>query len=255
MFIRVKDKSNFDSTVTTLNKISAMDTYEKMRITDWALEDRPREKLLAKGAASLSDAELIAILIGSGNRNETAVELAQRILSKVDNKLHELGKLSINALMENKGIGEAKAISIVAALELGRRRKIAEATECPIIRSSKDIYNVFHLLVADLDYEEFWVGYLNRANKLIDRQRLSIGGVNQTVIDIKMVLKSALEKLASGIVLCHNHPSGQPVPSETDIDITLRMHKSAGFMDINLLDHIIICHEDYFSFADNEYFN
>ncbi len=221
-----------------------------MPIKDWAIEDRPREKLLEKGVMSLSDAEIIAILIGSGSKDETAVELAKRILSSVNNNLNQLGKLNINDLKSFKGIGEAKAISIVAAMELGKRRKLAEILQKPTIKSSKDVFEIFSAILSDAPHEEFWALFLNRANKIIHKQKLSQGGITGTVIDIKLVLKTAIEKLASGIIICHNHPSGNNKPSEADIKITEQLAKAAKHIDTNLLDHIIIADKKYFSFAD-----
>ncbi len=222
----------------------------KLPIPGWAIEDRPREKLLAKGIQSLSDAELIAILIGSGSRNESAVELSKRILASVKNNLNQLGKLTINDLQNFKGIGEAKAISIVAAMELGKRRKVSDVLEREKIGSSRDAFELFAPILGDLSHEEFWVLFLDRANKIIDKQRTSQGGVSGTVIDIRMILKQAIEKLASGIILCHNHPSGNRQPSKSDIDITRKLKEAAGFMDINVLDHIIVTDSEYFSFVD-----
>ncbi|RLD78716.1 MAG: hypothetical protein DRJ10_09895 [Bacteroidetes bacterium] len=223
---------------------------QKLSIKDWALEDRPREKLIAKGLQSLSDAELIAILIGSGNREETAVELSKQILKSVDNNLNTLGKLSLNDLQKFKGIGEAKAITIVAALELGRRRKLSEIVERKTIRSSKDIFEFFHPILADLPHEEFWVVFLNQSNKIIDKYRVSQGGISGTVIDVRLIMKAAIEKLASGIILCHNHPSGNLKPSGSDIKITKKMRDAGEIMEIKVLDHIIVTDESYFSFAD-----
>ena len=222
----------------------------KLPITDWDIEDRPREKLLAKGIQSLSNAELIAILIGSGSKNESAVELSKRILSSVENNLNKLGRLNISELQKFKGIGEAKAISIVAAMELGKRRKVAEVLEREKITSSKDVFELFSSVLGDLSHEEFWVLFLDRSNKIIDKQKTSQGGVSGTVIDIKLILKQAIEKLASSIVLCHNHPSGNIQPSKSDIDITQKLYKAAKYMDINVLDHIIVTTNEYFSFAD-----
>jgi DNA repair protein RadC len=230
-----------------------MDNY--LRIKDWALEDRPREKLLAKGTSSLSDAELIAILIGSGSRNETAVELSKRILSSVSYNLNELGKMSIQDLMTFKGIGEAKAITIVAAMELGRRRKLSEIIEKRQINSSKDAYELFVSNLGDLQHEEFWVLYLNRSNRIIHQMKLSQGGISGTVIDVKIALKFAIEKLANGIILCHNHPSGNLTPSRSDIEITKKFHEASNFMEISLLDHLIVCDKGYYSFADEGMLN
>lgn len=223
---------------------------QKLSIKDWALEDRPREKLIAKGLQSLSDAELIAILISSGNRGETAVELAKRILISADNNLNTLGKLSLNDLQKFKGIGEAKAIAIVAALELGRRRKLSEIIEKKIIRSSKDIFEFFHPILADLPHEEFWVVFLNNSSKIIDKLKISQGGLSGTVIDVRLIMKAAIEKLASSIILCHNHPSGNLKPSKNDIEITKKMREAGKILDIKVLDHIIVTDESYFSFGD-----
>ncbi|MDF1546649.1 MAG: DNA repair protein RadC [Bacteroidales bacterium] len=223
---------------------------EKLKIKDWALEDRPREKLLAKGIQSLSDAELIAILIGSGSRNETAVELSKRILASISNNLNELGKLNISDLQNFKGIGEAKAISIVAAMELGKRRKISEIIEKKKITSSNDVFEIFSSLLGDLPYEEFWVIFLNRSNSVIDKQKISQGGVSGTIIDVRLIMKHAIEKLASGLILCHNHPSGNLNPSKSDIDITKKLSDAGKIMEISVLDHVIVTDAQYYSFAD-----
>lgn len=221
-----------------------------LKIKDWAEEDRPREKLLAKGIISLSDAELIAIIIGSGNTEDSAVELSKKILQSANNNLNTIGKYSVTDLQKFKGIGEAKAISIVAALELGRRRKKEDAPDRQQIQSSNDVYEIFQPLMADLPHEEFWVLLLNRSNRILDRIRVSQGGVSGTVTDIRLILKPAIEKLASSIILCHNHPSGNNRPSENDISITQKAKEAAKFMDISVLDHIIVCEKNYYSFAD-----
>jgi len=223
---------------------------KNLKITEWAPEDRPREKLLTKGIQSLSDAELIAILIGSGSKNETAVELSKRILAGVSNNLNELGKLTVSALQQYKGIGEAKAISIVAAMELGKRRKISEIIEKKQVDSSKDIFELFNSVIGDLLYEEFWVVFLNRSNKIMSKLKISQGGVSGTVIDNRIVLKNALDRLASGIIICHNNPSGNKQPSTSDVDITKKLAEAGKLMEINVLDHIIIANNTYFSFAD-----
>ncbi|MBN1182905.1 MAG: DNA repair protein RadC [Bacteroidales bacterium] len=227
---------------------------KKLSIKEWAVEDRPREKLLQKGTGSLSDAELLAILIGSGNRDESAVDVSKRILESASNNLNELGKLSINDLKRQKGIGEAKAITIIAALELGRRRKIADILEKKKITASKDVFELFQPLLGDMPHEEFWVLFLNRANNIIEKMRISMGGVAGTVIDVKIILKFALEKLASSIILCHNHPSGNIQPSKSDIDISKKLKEAASLMDINVLDHIIIADTKYLSMADEGMF-
>lgn len=223
---------------------------ESISIKQWAEGDRPRERLLSKGRTVLSDAELIAILIGSGNREETAVELSKRILRSVGNNLNELGKLSVNDLMKFKGIGEAKAITIVAALELGRRRKTEKGVERKKITSSGDAYNLMSHLLQDIPYEEFWVLLLNRQNKEIDKVCISKGGVSGTVADVRLIFKSAIEKLASGIILFHNHPSGNLKPSQSDIQLTKKMKEAGVTLDIPVLDHIIVGDNNYFSFAD-----
>lgn len=228
-----------------------MGDYKNLRIKEWALEDRPREKLLNKGIGSLSDAELIAILIGSGSKNETAVELAKKILNNVQNNLNELGKLNVEDLKKLKGIGEAKAITIIAALELGRRRKLSEVKSKKKINGSQDVYEYFQPLLGDLPYEEFWILLLNRSNKVIDQHKISQGGISGTVIDVRMILKNAIEKLACSLILCHNHPSGNLKPSDSDIKITAKLKDSAQIMDIQVLDHLIIADNAYFSFADD----
>lgn len=231
---------------------SSFPQYEYLSIKNWSVEDRPREKLINKGVNNLSNAELIAILIGSGTRNVTAVELSKSILRMADNNLGTLGKSSLNDLMKIKGIGEAKAITILASLELGRRRNFTEPPEKIKITSSLDAYNIFQAILGDLPHEEFWILLLNRSNKIIDKYRISQGGISGTVIDTRLILKKALDKLASGMILCHNHPSGNKKPSEADKAITYKIKKAAMVMDINLLDHIIVADKEYFSFADND---
>ncbi len=227
-----------------------MDMYQNLSIKKWSVEDRPREKLINKGAQSLSDAELLAILIGSGTRNITAVELSKNILSSTGNNLNQLGKLSLKELEKNKGIGKVRALTIMAALELGRRRKFSETVKKQKITSSKDVFDLFHPLLSDLVHEEFWILLLNRSNYMIGKSRISQGGLSGTVIDARIILKNAIEKLSSGLILCHNHPSGNIKPSEADKQITKKMKDAASLMDINLMDHIIIGENDYFSFAD-----
>jgi len=222
-----------------------------LKIKDWALEDRPREKLLYKGISSLSDAELLAILIGSGSNDKSAVDLAREILNIASNNLNRLGKLDVHDLVRLKGIGTAKAINIMAALELGRRRKSAEIMESPKIRSSNDVYSIFNPLLADLAHEEFWLLYLNRSNKILSRHKLSQGGISGTITDVRLIIKKAIELLASSIIICHNHPSGNLDPSEADTRITQKIKEAAGYFDINLLDHIIVTDNGYYSYADN----
>lgn len=222
----------------------------KLNIKNWAAEDRPREKLMKKGINSLSDAELVAILIGSGTREETAVDVAKRLLNSVKNNLNELGKLSLKELIKTKGIGEAKAISIIAALELGKRRKLTDVKEKPKITSSADAYNLIQPVLGDEKVEEFWVIYLNRSNRVIEKIKISQGGVTGTVTDVKIILKHGVELLASSIILCHNHPSGNIQPSNADVLITEKIKEAANFLDIQVLDHLIISANSYFSFAD-----
>lgn len=219
-------------------------------IKNWSQEDQPRKKLRDKGKVALSDAELVAILIGTGNRDESAVSLCKRILSSVDNNLSELGKLSQKQLMAFKGIGEAKAISIAAALELGRRRRGEEALEKKKIISSLSGFELMQPIIGELPHEEFWIIYLNNSNKIIQKNQLSKGGITGTLVDIRLVLKTALEVGATGIVLVHNHPSGALKPSEADKQLTLKLSIAAKSLDIKVLDHLIITEKAYFSFAD-----
>ena len=223
---------------------------EKLNIKQWAEEDRPREKLLLKGKNALSDAELIAILISSGNKTETAVELAKRILSSVNHDLNQLAKLNLNDLMQFNGIGEAKAISIAAALELGRRRKESTEEKKIKIGSSKNAYEAINDVLSDLPHEEFWVLYLNRKNEIIKRENISKGGVTGTVADGKIIFKNAVNLLASSVILCHNHPSGNLKPSEADIKLTKKMKEIGVIMETPVVDHIIVGNNNYFSFAD-----
>jgi len=224
---------------------------QKMNIKSWSEEDRPREKLLLKGKESLSDAELIAILIGSGNREMTAVALSQKILMDTKNNLHELGKVEVMELMVYKGIGEAKAISIVAAMEIGRRRAISDPIEKPKVDSSQAAYNLIAPLIADNNHEEFWIILLNRNLRLIKKIKLSSGGTSATVVDIKILLRHAIQSLASSIILVHNHPSGNLSPSREDVAITKKIKESAKLMDISVSDHLIISQLGYYSFNDD----
>ncbi|MDX9928900.1 MAG: DNA repair protein RadC [Bacteroidales bacterium] len=222
-----------------------------IKITEWAPSDRPREKLIEKGAATLSDAELLAILISSGTKSKSAVDLGRELLALAGNNLNSLGRLGIPELRALQGIGEAKAVTIAAALELGRRRKLAEAPENGQIKSSADVFNIFHPLLADLTHEEFWILFLNRSNKPINRMKISQGGISGTVTDVRIIMKKAVENLASGLVVCHNHPSGNNNPSESDIQITQKIRDAGSLLDVQLLDHIIIAGSAYYSFADN----
>ncbi|MCL2327244.1 MAG: DNA repair protein RadC [Bacteroidetes bacterium] len=219
-------------------------------IKEWAQEDRPREKFLLKGIGALSNAELIAILLATGSREESAVDIAKRILHQANNNLAEFSEFSIADLKKIKGIGEAKAITLLAAIELGRRRNAAEAEQLPAIRASKHIFDRMHPLLADLKHEEFHVLYLNRAHQLIASKRLSTGGTAGTIVDVKLIGKYAMEYLASVLVLVHNHPSGAVQPSEEDKAITQKIKQIASFVDCTLIDHVIVAKNDYFSFAD-----
>ncbi|GAA4372211.1 RadC family protein [Hymenobacter koreensis] len=219
-------------------------------IKSWAEEDRPREKLMAKGRAALTDAELMAILLGSGTAKLSAVDVAKLILAATGNDLNELARLSIKDLMRHKGIGEAKAITIVAALELGRRRKDTAAAARTTITCSTDIYNLVRPNLQDLPHEEFWVILLNRANVVMRKQSVSSGGVAGTVADPKMIFKLALEQLASSIILVHNHPSGNRQPSAADIALTRKLKEGGQFLDLPVLDHLIYTDHGYYSFAD-----
>lgn len=223
-------------------------------INQWAEDDRPREKFLLKGKSALSDSELLAILISSGSRNESAVKLCQRILALANNNLNQLGKLSVQQLMEFKGIGEAKAISIAAALELGRRRRNEEAVELDKITSSKAVFQIMQPIIGELLHEEFWVLYLNNSNKVIHKAQLSKGGMTGTVVDTRIVFKIALEYNAISLILTHNHPSGKMLASESDKEITRKLKLAGKQMDISVLDHIIITESSYYSFADEGIF-
>lgn len=226
------------------------EVLQHLSIKEWAEDDRPREKLLLKGKQALSDAELMAILLGSGSRNETAVQLAQRILKDNNNNLFEVSRLSVEGLQKFKGVGEAKALAIVAALELGRRKKEADYPEHTVIRSSADAYKHMGSRLSDLPHEEFWILLLNRAHKVTKTELVSRGGVSGTVADVRMMLKSAVESLSSAIVLAHNHPSGNIRPSDADIQLTKKVREAAALFDIQLLDHIIVGEGSYYSFTD-----
>lgn len=219
-------------------------------IKNWADDDRPREKLVQKGSSVLSDAELIAILIGSGSRNESAVELSKRILASVNHNLNELGNLSVNQLMRFKGIGEAKAVTIAAALEMGRRRRMEDTTKITKIKSSHDAFELLYPLIGELQHEEFWIVYLNNSNKVVHKAQLSKGGITGTLVDVRLVLKQALELGAVGIILAHNHPSGTLRPSTADKQITQKLKVASEALDIKILDHLILARHQYLSFAD-----
>lgn len=225
--------------------------YPYLRITHWAEEDRPREKLLLKGKTSLSDAELIAILIGSGTVSLSAVELAKQILKSVNNDLHQLAKLGVKDLMQFKGIGEAKAISIVSALELGRRRKEAEHQKRIKITHSKAVHECMKVHLMDLKHEEFWILLLNNTNVILNKKRISSGGVAGTVVDAKIIFEHALKEVGtSALILIHNHPSGNLKPSQADLELTQKLKEAGSFLSLPILDHVIFTDQDYFSFAD-----
>lgn len=224
------------------------DTY--ISIKQWHEDDRPREKLLLKGKMALSDAELLAILIGSGSRNESAVSLSQRILADAGNNLSALGKFTINDLIKFKGIGEAKAITIMAAMELGRRRRNEEAVEQKKITSSTSVFEYFQPLIGELPHEEFWILYLNNSNKILRHMQLSKGSITGTLVDIRLLFKEALLLGAVSIILAHNHPSGVLRPSQPDMNITKKIKAAGEQLDIKVLDHLIITETNFFSFAD-----
>ena len=223
----------------------------KLTITQLSVDDRPREKMMMHGARALSNAELLAILIGSGNVEETAIELSQRILNDADNNFNRLGKYDLKELMSYKGIGEAKAITIMAAMELGRRRREDETPERPVLNTSQKVYDYMRQRLVDLPHEEFWAILLNRAGRVIDTVMVSKGGTAATTVDVKIILKAAIQSLASAIVLCHNHPSGACKPSREDEQSTHRVKEAAQLMSISVVDHIIVCENNYYSFADN----
>ncbi|WP_109435194.1 DNA repair protein RadC [Aquimarina sp. AU119] len=219
-------------------------------IKEWSENDRPREKLIAKGKNVLTDAELVAILIGSGNREESAVGLSKRILASVNHEINALGKLSLKQLMSFKGIGEAKAITIVAGLELGRRRKDESVSKVSKITSSRDAFHLFQPIIGDLEHEEFWVLFLNNANDVIRKKQISVGGKTGTLVDARIVFKLALEYGATSLIIGHNHPSGSLRPSQSDKNLTQKLKAAGSTLDIKLLDHIVVTEDRYFSFAD-----
>lgn len=224
-----------------------------MSIKFLAEDDRPREKFLLKGKNAVSDAELLAIIMGSGSRNESAVELARRILDSVGNNFHELSKLSLQDLMKFKGVGEAKAISIATALEIGRRRASQEVPERKEIGKSLDAYEIFRPYLSDLNTEEFWAIFLNQKNKVIKTKQLTSGGISSSIVDIRVLYKTALEVFAVGIIVAHNHPSGNLKPSQEDLKITKQISDAGNILNIKLLDHLILSQTSYFSFADENF--
>lgn len=227
------------------------DPQQHFSIKQWHEEDRPREKLVLKGKASLSDAELLAILIGSGSKNESAVRLSQRILASVENNLQQLGKLTIKDLTFFKGIGEAKAVTIAAAMELGRRRRDGDLIDRAKISSSATVFEVMQPIIGELSHEEFWVLYLNNSNKIMHKLQLSKGGITGTIVDARIVFKNALQWGAVAVILAHNHPSGTLKPSKADVSITQKLKKAGETLDIKVLDHLIVTEKAYFSFADS----
>lgn len=224
---------------------------KKMTIKSWALDDRPREKLRSKGKSTLSNAELIAILIGSGNKSESAVDLSKRILQSVEHNLNLLAKLSVEQLMNFNGIGEAKAISILTALELGKRRQHQPSSVIEKITTSKDVFVMMKPFFEDKTYEEFWAVYLNNSNRILSKELCSKGGITSTIVDVRLLYKRALELAAVGIIVCHNHPSGSTKPSISDRELTDKIKQAGMSLDIQLLDHLIITEKSYFSFADH----
>ncbi|WP_026706229.1 RadC family protein [Flavobacterium soli] len=230
-----------------------MEDNTPFSIKYWAEDDKPREKLMLKGKSVLSDAELIAILIGSGSRSESAVDLSKRILASVEN-LNALGKLSLQQLTTFKGIGEAKAITIIAAMELGRRRGSEETVELTKITSSRVVFNIMQPIIGELPHEEFWVLYLNNSNKVIYKSQLSKGGITGTVVDVRIIFKAAFEHNATALILVHNHPSGVLQASDADKQITQKLKEAGKNLDISVLDHIIITEKSYYSFRDNSIF-
>ncbi|MFN8310225.1 MAG: DNA repair protein RadC [Chitinophagales bacterium] len=225
--------------------------FKSLSLKNWAEDDRPREKLLLKGRNALSDAELLSILIGSGNAQETAVALAQRMLKTVNNNLIEFSKLPVAELKKFNGIGDVKALTIISAMELGRRRRGAEAAQKPLLQNSRDLYEFIQTFLSDLHHEEFVVVFLNRKLALIGHHRLSVGGQSGTVADTKIILKMAIEKMAASLVVAHNHPSGNVKPSQSDIVLTRNLKEACKLVDIVLQDHLILGENTYYSFADN----
>lgn len=230
------------------------ETLGNFSIKYWAEDDQPREKLMLKGKAALSDAELIAILIGSGSRNESAVELSKRILGSVDNNLGALGKLSLQQLMNFKGIGEAKAVTIAAAMELGRRRRDEDGVELKKITTSKAVFDIMQPIIGELPHEEFWIIYLNNSNKVIYKSQISKGGITGTVVDARVVFRTALEHNAVALILVHNHPSGVLQASEPDKQVTRQLKTAGASLDIKVLDHVIVTERAYLSFVDEGIF-
>jgi len=226
------------------------DSKNYFPITSWNEGDRPREKYLLKGKHSLSDAELLAIIIGSGSRTESAVSLCQKMLQLAGNNLKTLGRWTTYDLMKMKGIGQAKALAIAAAMELGRRRRAEEVIELKKISNSRTAFEILQPIIGELPHEEFWIIYLNNSNKIIQTKQLSKGGITGTLVDIRMIFKEAIQVGAIALILAHNHPSGTISPSESDKKLTSKLHKAGEQLDIRVLDHLVITAKDYFSFGD-----
>ena len=221
-----------------------------MIIKDWSEQERPREKLFFNGRLALTDTELLAILIGSGNQKETALCIARKILSNTDYSLNDLSKLSVHKLMKFRGIGKVKALTIIAALELGRRQRNHNVIKASKLNSSQSVFDLMQPILGDLDHEEFWILLLNNANKLKYKWQLSIGGITATLVDVRLIYKKALEIGATSIILCHNHPSGNLKPSQSDMMLTEKIMKGAKLLDVKILDHVIVTEKSFFSFAD-----
>lgn len=219
-------------------------------IKEWKDDDKPREKLVLKGKNALSDAELLAILIGTGNTEDNAVTLSQKILGGVDNNLQGLGRLGLNELTKYKGIGQAKALTIITALELGRRRRFEEAQSNRKINGSSEVFEIMQPILGELPHEEFWILYLNNANKVLARERISTGGITGTLVDTRLIFKKGLEVMATALILCHNHPSGALKPSDSDLQLTRKIKEAGTILDIRILDHLIITESSFYSFAD-----
>ena len=223
--------------------------HERVSIKNWPEDDRPREKMIKKGISALSNSELIAILIGNGTKDESAIDVAQNVLNHANNNINELSRFTLKQLCKINGIKNAKALRIIAALELGRRRNAEDIIEKKKITSSNDVFILFKSLINDLSHEEFWVLYLNHANNIIDHTRISQGGIAGTITDLRIIFKTALDKMATNIIVCHNHPSGNLIPSEADIKLTNKLFEAGKIIDIQLLDHLIIANNKYYSFC------
>ena len=227
---------------------------QHMTIKNWADTDKPREKMISQGKTALSNAELLAILLGSGSADESAVELSRRILASVNNSLTTLGKQSLQQLQAFKGIGQAKAITILAATEMGRRRAAETPELQPKIEVAHNVFTLMQPLIGELPHEEFWVLYLNSTNRVIHKARLFSGGITQTTVDVRLLFKTALEQGAIALILVHNHPSGNTTPSKEDIELTQRVKTAGDMLDIKLLDHVIVTEKEYLSFLDERLF-